>query len=448
MQNETKLEPRHHAEAVALFRAQVIGALSARELSHGDLAAALRELSHKRFRPPESTASRTYAVPTLERWYHGYRKRGLAGVTPKPRSDRGYGQKLTHTERKLLLETRDENRSLSTKAIVRALTRRGLLRQDIISLNSLRRLYRAHGLERKSKRYDGSGKSRRTWEAAHPGKVWHADVCHGPRLDIVGKKQPLRVHGILDDNSRAIMAISARHTELEMDMLQVMTEAIRRWGCPEVLYVDNGATYRGESLAIFCQRVGIKLLHAEPFDPQARGKMERFWRTLRQECIDHLPADATLHDVQMRMLAVIDRAYHIEPHASLLGQSPGQRWTERPELRQVSEQALREALTVDVVRRVSKTGTLHIAGIEWELEKGYLAGKKVHAFRSLLDTEAAPWVEWDGKRLALHRLDSRRNALRTRPTLSKHRIDKVPFDPVAPLVDEISGRDPKKGGRS
>src|SRR5690606_19368334 len=123
-------------------------------------------------------------------------------------------------------------------------------------------------------------------------------------LDIVGKKQPLRVHGILDDNSRAIMAISARHTELEMDMLQVMTEAIRRWGCPEVLYVDNGATYRGESLAIFCQRVGIKLLHAEPFDPQARGKMERFWRTLRQECIDHLPADATLHDVQMRMLAV------------------------------------------------------------------------------------------------------------------------------------------------
>lgn len=234
-----------------------------------------------------------------------------------------------------------------------------------------------------------------------------------------------------------------------MDMLQVMTEAVRRWGCPSVLYVDNGATYRGESLSIFCQRLGIKLVHAEPYDPQARGKMERFWRTLRQECLDHLPVDATLHDVQMRMLAVIDRAYHIEPHGSLIGQSPGQRWAERPELRQVSEQELLEALTVDVVRRVSKTGTLHVAGIEWELERGYLAGKRVHVFRSLLETEAAPWVEWDSKRLNLSRVDSRKNAQRGRPPgPGKHRIDRVPFDSVAPLVDELVGRDPKKGGRA
>lgn len=448
MKNETKLEPRDHAEAVALFRVKVIGELTARELSYGELAVALRELSQKNFRAPEAEVTRKYGVSTLERWYHGYRTRGLAGVTPKPRSDRGYGQNLTHTERKLLLEVRDANRSLSTKAIVRALTRRGLLRQDIISLNSLRRLYREHGLERQSKRYDGPGKSRRTWEAAHPGKVWHADVCHGPNLEVAGRKLALRVHGILDDNSRAIMAISARHTEMEMDMLQLMTNAIRRWGCPEALYVDNGSTYRGGSLAIYCNRLGIRLVHAEPYDPEARGKMERFWRTLRQECLDHLPTDATLHDVQVRLLATIDRAYHIEPHGSLLGQTPEQRWAERPQLRQVTESELLEALTIDVTRRVTKTGTLTIAGIEWELDKGYLAGKKVRVFRSLLDTEAAPWVQWDGKRLTLHRLDSRKNAQRSRPAASKHRIDKVPFDPVAPLVDELAGRDPKKGGRS
>jgi transposase InsO family protein len=448
LSNETKLEPRDHAEAVALFRVKVIGELTARELCHGELAASLRELSEKRFRPPESEVSRSYAVPTLERWYHGYRKRGLAGVTPRPRSDRGYGQNLTDAERKLLLDIRRDHRSMSTKVIVRALVREGRLRPGIISLNSLRRLYQAHGLERRSKRYDGPGKSRRTWEAAHPGKVWHADVCHGPRLGAAGKQLPLRVHGILDDNSRAIMAMSARHTELELDMLQLMTDALRRWGRPEVLYVDNGATYSGDSLRIFCSRLGIKLVHAEPYDPQARGKMERFWRTLREECLDHLPADATLHDAQVRLLATIDRAYHIEPHGSLMGQTPEQRWAQRPPLRPVTEQELREALTVDVVRRVSKTGTLGVAGIEWELEKGYLAGKKVRVFRSLVDTEAAPWVEWDGKRLPLHRLDSRKNAQRARAPVSKHRIDKVPFDPVAPLVDELAGRDPRKGGRS
>src|SRR5690606_11930378 len=209
--------------------------------------------------------------------------------------------KLTDAECKLLLEVRRDHRAQSTKAIVRALVKEGRLRKDVISLNSLRRLYRAHGLERVSKRHDGPGKSRRTWESMHPGRIWHADVCHGPRLDEAGKKLPLRIHGILDDNSRFLPAISARHTELELDMLQLMTDAIRRWGCPEILYVHNGSTYRGAVLALFCNRLGIKLLHAEPYDPQARGKMERFWRTLREGCVDHLPTDATLHDVQMRL---------------------------------------------------------------------------------------------------------------------------------------------------
>ena len=264
LSNETKLEPRDHAEAVALFRVKVKGELTARELSHGELAVSLRELSQKCFWPPESGVSRSYAVPTLERWYHCYRKRGLAGLKPRPRSDRGYVQNLTETERQLLLDIRRDHRSMSTKVIVRALVRQGRLRENIISLNSLRRLYRAHGLERRSKRYDGPGKSRRTWEAAHPGKVWHADVCHGPGLEVGGRKLPLRIHGILDDNSRAIMAISARHTELELDMLQLMTEAIRRWGCPKVLYVDNGSTYSGDSLRVFCNRLDIRLVHAEP----------------------------------------------------------------------------------------------------------------------------------------------------------------------------------------
>lgn len=448
MNDETKISPRSHAEAVALFRVQVIGELAARELSHGELAGALRALSQKRFRAPESEVTRSYGVSTLERWYHSYRKHGVKGVTPKARSDRGYGQMLSEEERKLLLQVRSEHRALSSKAIVRALVKQGGLRKDIISLNSLRRLYRAHALERLSKRHDGPGKSRKSWEAQRPGKIWHADVCHGPPLQEGGKNKALRVHGILDDNSRYITGICARHTEMEIDMLELMAQAVRRWGCPETLYVDNGSTYRGDTLALFCSRLDIKLLHAQPYDPQARGKMERFWRTLREGCLDHLPVGATLHDVQVRMLGFVERAYHIEAHSSLVGETPEQRWTGRAELRQTSEQELREALTVEVIRRVSKTGTLSIAGIDWELEKGYLAGRKVHVYRTLVDVAAAPWVEWDGKRLPLHRMDTRKNARRGRAPASQHRIDKVPFDPVEPLVNELVGRDPKKGGRS
>jgi hypothetical protein len=48
------LSPKDHAEAVALFRSEVVGALTRRELDRGELADALLELSKQRFRPPGS----------------------------------------------------------------------------------------------------------------------------------------------------------------------------------------------------------------------------------------------------------------------------------------------------------------------------------------------------------------------------------------------------------
>ena len=46
------LTPKDHAEAVATFRHAVIGPVCARELSHGELADALRELSQHAFDHP------------------------------------------------------------------------------------------------------------------------------------------------------------------------------------------------------------------------------------------------------------------------------------------------------------------------------------------------------------------------------------------------------------
>jgi hypothetical protein len=50
------LEPKDQAEALALFRSEIVGALVRRELDHGDLKAAFQELSRQRFRPPRSRA--------------------------------------------------------------------------------------------------------------------------------------------------------------------------------------------------------------------------------------------------------------------------------------------------------------------------------------------------------------------------------------------------------
>ncbi len=101
-----------------------------------------------------------------------------------------------------------------------------------------------------------AGKVRLRWQAERPGALWHADVCHATALMIDGKSQPVRIHGILDDASRYILALSAHHTEREVDMLGLMVKAVRKHGPPDALYLDNGSTYRGQTLSLACARMG------------------------------------------------------------------------------------------------------------------------------------------------------------------------------------------------
>ena len=71
------IQPKDRAEEIAIFRMSVIGPLMCRELGRGQLAVELRELSAQRFRPPGAASTRTFSVPTLERWYYASREGGL-----------------------------------------------------------------------------------------------------------------------------------------------------------------------------------------------------------------------------------------------------------------------------------------------------------------------------------------------------------------------------------
>jgi putative transposase len=103
----------------------------------------------------------------------------------------------------------------------------------------------------------------------------------------------------------------------------VLVRALRRHGTPDALYLDNGATYRGDIRRTACARLGVTLLPARPYDAPARGKIERFWRTLREGCLDFLGPVAALHDVHVRLWAFLDAHYHQAPHAALLGRAHG-----------------------------------------------------------------------------------------------------------------------------
>src|SRR5262249_22572625 len=198
---------------------------------------------------------------------------------------------------------------------------------------------------------------------------------------------------LLDDTSRYVIALEAHHTEREDDMLDLMLGALRRHGAPAALYLDNGSTYRGDVLRLACERLGITLIHARPYDAPARGKMERFWATLRAGCLNHLGTMTSLHDVQARLLAFLDEHYHRSPHGGLSARPPTQAWADAS-TRPVDELQLTAALTPQPRRRVRKDGTLDIDGTAWQLDEGFLAGAIVPVAIDKTGT-AAPVVEHD-----------------------------------------------------
>jgi transposase InsO family protein len=446
-----QLPPRTHAEAVALFRHGVIGALAQAEMDRGQLAAALEELSKKRFVPPRAKKSRTFSEATLERWYYAFKKHKLEGLKPRRRKDRGRAKKLKPEAKKLLCDVRREHPSASVPVILRTLQNQGQLETGVVSATTLRRLYVDEGLDRIAAR-DGSGpKTRLRWQAERPGALWHGDVCYGPALKIAGKFKPLRIHGLLDDASRYVVALEAHHTEREVDMLGIFVRALRRHGPPDAFYLDNGSTYRGDTLATACARIGISLMHARPYDPEARGKMERFWRTLREGCLDFLGSLSSLHDVNVRLWAFLDAHYHVSPHAGLLGKTPATVFQGAPpRLDGFDEAKLREALTTRARRRVRRDCTVTIAGKDYELDGGHLAGRIVELCRCLVDLSELPWVEFEGKRLPVHPVDVVKNSRRRRQARRPAHDESAPthpaFNPPQALLDKALGRRPRREG--
>jgi len=194
------LKPKDRPEAVALFRAQVIGPLLCRDFgSHGQLAEAIRAIAAEPVRPPGHTTSRTYGASTIERWYYAFRKEGLGGLRPRG-NERGFALGLDDAQRELLRAIRKDHPQVSAALILRTLVTEGKLRAGAISAPTLRRFYAAEGLDRQTLKLSDR-EPRRRWEAHAPNVLWHTDVCHGPALRIDGRAVPLRIHALRDDHS-------------------------------------------------------------------------------------------------------------------------------------------------------------------------------------------------------------------------------------------------------
>ena len=142
-----------------------------------------------------------------------------------------------------------------------------------------------------------------------------------------GGKRQCFLCAILDDASRLIP-----HGQFYADqglegLLDCLRSAIAARGVPIRLYVDNGKIYRSRQLERIGASVGILIVHTPPYQPEGRGKIERFFRTVREQFLASIDRQhvATLADLNARFQVWLDSAYHREKHGAL-ETTPLERW--------------------------------------------------------------------------------------------------------------------------
>jgi putative transposase len=379
----------------ALFRHSILGELLSRKLRRGQLRAALKQLAQQTYQD-QKERSRRVAYKTLEQWYYKYRNRGFEALKPRPRSDRGLSRVLSRDLEQLIVEMKREDVGRSARLILRELELAGRIRHGEVSVSVVQRLLRGRGLSGPPLELEHAARYR--WEASMCGELWQADAMHGPMLmnPATGRIQRAIIFGLIDDRSRLIPYLEAGFGETEQRFLTVLYNAMARRGIVRRLLLDNHASFSGFDLRLLCARLSIHLVHSRPGDAPAKGKIERFWRTLRVQLVERLDLERVpnIDELNLRLWTYVESEYHNQPHSSLSGRTPLEVWqSDTDQIRWVDDHAqLEQAFYGEAERWVRNDSTIQWRGIFYEVPP-YLRRQNVRLRYPLLDPTRVSVIE-------------------------------------------------------
>lgn len=365
-------------DPMALFRLSVLGPLASRDrLEHGELTRTLRDLASKPYDIPGSK-HHYLSEKTIERWYYLWCSGGIDALTSTTRRDRGQS-KIRPDLQEAILRAKREQPGRSLKELKRLLEGDGVARKGELSTSSLHRLLKKHGLSRPQ----GSSQpiERRSFEATYAGDLWVGDVMHGPSVPVEGRLRKVYLVSFMDDASRLITHSAFCRGETALDIEGVLKQAILRRGLCQKLIIDNGPAYRSQSLQGICARLAIRLVYCRPYDPAAKGKIERWHRTLRDQFLAELETKrlSDLDDLNARLWAWLNEVYHTRSHTALAGLSPRERWQkDLLHVRPLGAMATRldEIFLHRVLRKVRQDGSVSWLGKRYEVPY-QLTGQRV-----------------------------------------------------------------------
>ncbi|GAB90136.1 DDE-type integrase/transposase/recombinase [Gordonia rhizosphera] len=381
---------RERRQKVGLFRYQVICPALDAGLSTKARGKVVREIAAREHTDPFGTTVR-YSRDTLDRWIRRYNADGFEALVPATR------QASVRTDAAVLdmaAALKRENPARTAAQVARILRASSGWSPSESTL-----LRHFHRLELIGPAAGDTAPVFGRFEAENPNDRWVGDALHGPKIG--GRKSYL--FAFLDDHSRLLTGYRFGFSEDAVRLGVALEPALAARGVPGSVYVDNGSAFVDAWLLRACAKLGVRLVHSMPHRPQGRGKIERFFRTVREqflvEITDTTPEQLTeagtdhrtaLLELNRLFTGWVETQYHRQPHSET-GQAPLDRWEagwarlgRTPAMASAAD--LTEAFLWSEYRTVTKTATVSLHGNTYQVD-GALVGRKVELVFSPFDME-------------------------------------------------------------
>jgi putative transposase len=264
-------------QAIARFRYWLIREAADPALSTRERGALVRALAERDHLGPTGERVRV-SRNTLDRWVRGWRVGGFEALLPDPRVGRPRVD-LDMLELAVTLK-REQPRRAATQIAAVITERCGTSPHQ----RTLQRHFRRVGLDRELAATGGGLRAFGRFQAEAPNQLWTADALHGPA--VAGRKAYL--FAAIDDHSRALVGYRWTHAEDALRLEAALRAGFAARGLPGVLYVDNGSPFISRQLERCLAVLGVRLTHSKPGQPQGRGKIERVFRTVREQFLVEL----------------------------------------------------------------------------------------------------------------------------------------------------------------
>ena len=394
-------------QALALMRYSAIAPLiTGLSDDFKSLTAFFNNASVKGVIHPDGTIKH-YAPGTIEKWYRNYKEGGFDALIPTGRGDQGKPRKLDDDLQEQIRYLKTNYPRMSASAIYRQLRDNGSIKNGEVSESTVNRYINLIAVQMKTT----TNQDMRRYERPHINEVWCGDSSAGPYLKTGdGKKHRVYVIALIDDASRFILAADAFFNDTFVNLMSVMKSAVSKYGKPKVFNFDNGAAYKNRQMELLAARIGSVISYCRPYTPTQKAKIERWFRTLKDQWMASLDMRDfhTLEELRGSLMTFV-RSYNQRPHSSLKGVSPQERFFQEPELiSRLPDEQIDSSFLLEIERRVSADSVIVIDQVEYEVD--YRFAKQRITLRYTPDMKDIFIVEADGSLTPIRLLNKHDNA--------------------------------------